>query len=239
MARHSKWHKVRQFKGAIDAKRAASFTKLAHEITVAIERAKKASMTRDTIERAVQRGAGGSGEGQLESPVYEAYAPGGTALIIECVTDNKNRSTNDVKHLVTKAEGTLASAGSVTYLFDRVGVVSVGAGFPRPGSAGMPEGAETAPLPENVELLLIDAGATDIVPTDEGFDIRCLPSDLAAVADAVGAIHELPLHIDSAEFEWIPKATVETDETTGLAVSELIDQLDSLDDVSRVYSNLA
>lgn len=240
MARHSKWHKVRQFKGAIDAKRAASFTKLSREITVAvkekgadvatnvrlkvaIERAKKASMTKDTIERAVQRGAGGSGEGQLETPTYEAYALGGTALVIECVTDNKNRSTNDVKHLVTKAGGTLASTGAVTYLFDRIGVVRVDGGLP-------------SDRREALELAFIEIGATDIVDDETGTDIRSAPSDLAAVASAVQA---QGLTIESADFEWIPKVTVETNEETGLVVAELIDDLESLDDVSHVYSNLA
>ncbi|MFZ2803801.1 MAG: YebC/PmpR family DNA-binding transcriptional regulator [Patescibacteria group bacterium] len=240
MARHSKWHKVRQFKGAIDAKRAASFTKLSHEITVAvkekgpdvatnvrlkvaIERAKKASMTKDTIERAIQRGAGGSGEGQLESPIYEAYAPGGTALVIECLTDNKNRSTNDVKHMVAKAGGTLASSGAVTYLFDRVGVVRIVPAIP-------PDRRDEA------ELSLIDAGTADIVHDEEGTDVRCVPSGLGQVADAA---QKLGFTVDSAEFEWIPKITIETDEATGLAVSELIEQLEALDDVSRVSSNLA
>lgn len=240
MARHSKWHKVRQFKGAIDAKRAASFTKLAREITVAvkekgpdpatnvrlkvaIERAKKASMTKDTIERAIQRGAGGSGEGQLESLTYEAYAPGGTALIVECVTDNRNRATNDVKHLVTKAGGTLASGGSVTYLFDRFGVVRIVPAVP-------------AEKRDDAELALIDAGASDILHDEDGTDVRCAPSDLAAVADAA---QKLGFAVDSAEFEWVPKTTVETDEATGMAVSELIENLEALDDVSRVSSNLA
>lgn len=138
MARHSKWHKVRQFKGAIDAKRAASFTKLAREITVsvkekgpdpamnarlrvAIDRAREASMPKDNIERAIKRGAGGTGEAELETLTYEAYAPGGTALIIECLTDSRNRATNDVKHLVTKAGGSMAGTGAARYLFDRVG----------------------------------------------------------------------------------------------------------------------
>jgi YebC/PmpR family DNA-binding regulatory protein len=119
MARHSKWHKVRQFKGAIDAKRSASFTKLAREITVAarekggdptmnahlraaVDRARAASLPRDNIERAIQKGVGGGAEGHIESLTYEAYAPGGTALIIECLTDNRNRTANDVRHLVTK-----------------------------------------------------------------------------------------------------------------------------------------
>jgi YebC/PmpR family DNA-binding regulatory protein len=138
MARHSKWHKVKQFKGAIDSKRAASFTKFAREITVAakekgadpnmnarlrtaIERAREASMPRDSIERAIQRGVGGTGEAQLETLTYEAYAPGGTALIIECLTDSRNRATNDVKHMVTKAGGTMAGSGAARYLFDRAG----------------------------------------------------------------------------------------------------------------------
>jgi YebC/PmpR family DNA-binding regulatory protein len=240
MARHSKWHKVRQFKGAIDAKRAASFTKLAREITVAvkekgadpatnvrlkvaIDRAKKASMTRDTIERAIQRGTGGSGEGQLETPTYEAYAPGGTALIIECVTDNKNRSTNDVKHLVTKAGGTMAQSGSVTYLFDHVGVVRI--------SGELPEDRREA-----LELAFIDAGATDIRTDENGVDVHCAPANLAHLADAVQAAS---LPIESAAFEWIPKVFVETDEAIGMTVAELIDDLEALDDVSHVYANMA
>lgn len=238
MARHSKWHKVRQFKGALDAKRAASFTKLAREITVAarekggdvstnvrlkvaIDRAKKASMTKDTIERAVQRGAGGGTEGQLETLTYEAYAPGGTALVIECVTDNRNRTANDVKHLLSKNGGTLASAGAVTYLFDRLGVVTVGS------MADLPHRDE-------LELSLIDAGATDILSDEEGADIRCAPGHLSSVADAA---QKLGLTATSAEFAWIPKITVELDEANGEALAMLVDALEALDDVSRVYTN--
>ncbi len=236
MARHSKWHKVRQFKGAIDAKRSASFTKLAREITVAarekggdpamnarlrvaIERARKASLPKDNIERAVQKGIGGGNEVQIEELRYEAYAPGGTALIIECLTDNRNRSTNDVKHLITKAGGSLASAGSVTYLFERFGVVSVG-----------------MKIEDDIELKLIDGGAMDIVQTDSGCDIRCAPNDLAAVADVV---QTCGLQAESIEFEWVPNVTIETNEETGMVVQELIENIEALDDVSRVYSNLA
>lgn len=240
MARHSKWHKVRQFKGAIDAKRSASFTKLAREISVAardkgsdpmmnvalrvaIDRAKKASLPKDTIERAIQRGAGGTGEGQIESLTYEAYAPGGTALIIECLTDNRNRSANDVKHLLSKNSATLASAGSVTYLFDWFGVVRIGETY--------------APsLPDDTTLNLIDSGASDIVYTEDSTDVRCSPNALAKVAETV---QRSGMPLESAEFEWVPKVLVETNEETGLAVTELIDQLEGHDDVSRVYSNLA
>lgn len=234
MARHSKWHKVRQFKGAIDAKRAASFTKLAREITVsvkekgpdpvmnarlraAIDRAREASMPKDNIERAIKRGAGGTGEAELETLTYEAYAPGGTALIIECLTDSRNRATNDVKHLVTKAGGSLANAGSVTYLFDHVGIVR-------------------APVGTYDELALIDAGASDILVDGDRIEVRCAMNDLSKVADAVVKQGLAP---DTIEFQWIPKTLVETNEEDGTAVAELIDQLEEHDDVSRVFSNLA
>lgn len=240
MSRHSKWHKVRQFKGALDAKRSASFTKLAREITVAarekggdpamnarlrvaIERARKASMPKDNIERAVQKGAGGGTDSQIEQLRYEAYAPGGTALIVESLTDNRNRATNDIKHLITKSGGSLASTGAVTYLFDRFGVVRVEPVIP-PAKR------------DELELALIDAGATDILHDDEGTDIRSAPNDLSAVADAA---QQAGLNAESIEFEWIPKITVETSEETGMQIQELIEQLEALDDVSRVYSNLA
>lgn len=240
MARHSKWHKVRQFKGAIDAKRSASFTKLAREITVAtkekgadpvmnarlrvaIERARKASMPKDNIERAIQKGMGNGADVQIEELRYEAYAPGGTALIIECLTDNRNRTTNDIKHEVTDAGGSLAGSGAVTYLFDRFGVVRV----TPPLSSGQRD---------EMELALIEAGANDIVHDEEGTDIRTAPQDLAALADAV---QRLGLIAESIEFEWVPKMAIETDEETGMAVQGLIEALETLDDVSRVYSNLA
>lgn len=240
MSRHSKWHKVRQFKGAIDAKRSASFTKLAREITVAarekgadpemnaglraaIERARAASLPKDNIERAIQKGVGGAGEGQIDSLTYEAYAPGGTALIIECLTDSRNRTANDVKHLLSKNGGTLAMAGAVTYLFDRVGVVRFA--------------AKIAPsLRDEQELMLIDAGASDVLDQEEGTEVRSAPNDLAQVAQAVTKLDYKP---DVVEMEWIPKTLIETDETTGMAVAELIELLEEHDDVSRVYSNLA
>lgn len=237
MSRHSKWSKVKQFKGAIDAKRSASFTKLAREITVAvkekgsdpdmnarlrvaIERAREASMPKDNIERAIKRGAGETGEAELESLAYEAYAPGGTALIIECLTDNRNRSTNDVKHLVTKAGGSMAGTGAVAFLFDHVGVVRA------PGSS----------VSDEQELELIDAGATDVICDGDYLEIHCIQNDLARVAEAM---KKLGFVADTVEFQWIPKTLIETDEATGMLVSDLIEQLEALDDVSRVFSNLA
>lgn len=240
MSRHSKWHKVRQFKGAIDAKRSASFTKLGREISVAarekgadpgmnvrlrvaVERARKASMPRENIERAIQKGAGGGAEGQLDVLTYEAYAMGGTALIVECLTDNRNRSANDVKHLLSDHGGTLAASGSVTYLFDRFGVVVVAGALP-------------SDRHDEIELALIDAGATDVIEQDDTVEIRCAPNDLAKVTDAV---QSQGLIIDSSEFEWIPKILVETTEEVANEVAALIDELEEYDDVSKVSSNLA
>ncbi len=240
MARHSKWHKVRQFKGAIDAKRSASFTKLAREITVAarekgadpemnaglraaMDRARKASLPKDNIERAIQKGVGGAGEAQIETLTYEAYAPGGTALIIECLTDSRNRTANDMKHLLSKNGGTLAMAGAVTYLFNRVGVVR----FP---------GAISVAQKDEQELAFIEAGASDVIQLDEALEIRSAPNELTQVAQVVTRLGYAP---DVVEMEWIPKTLIETDEQTGTAVAELIELLEEHDDVSRVYSNLA
>ncbi len=240
MARHSKWHKVRQFKGAIDAKRSASFTKLAREITLAvrekgadpdmnaglraaIDRARKASLPKENIDRAIQKGAGGAGEAQIETLTYEAYAPGGTALIVECLTDSRNRTANDVKHLISKSGGSFAASGAVTYLFDRFGVVRVPNALP-------------AHRRDELELAFIDAGALDILDEEAATEIRCAPSDLARVADV--AVKE-GFSPDTVEMQWIPKNLVETDEETGTSVAELIELLEEHDDVSRVYSNLA
>ncbi len=238
MSRHSKWHKVRQFKGAIDAKRSASFTKLAREITVAvkekgsdpgmnvrlrvaIEHAKKASMPRENIERAVARGSGGGTEGQLESLMYEAYAPGGTALIIECVTDNRNRTAGDVKHLLSKHGGTLAAPGAVTYLFERQGVVRVASSLPTDRR-------------DEVELALIEAGAEEIKSDADGIMILSAPHDLAHIAEAA---QQLGLAIETADMEWLPRVTVDIDEASGTSLETLLEVLEDLDDVARVYSN--
>ncbi len=240
MARHSKWHKVKQFKGAIDAKRSASFTKLGREIAVAarekgadpevnarlraaIQKARETSMPKENIERAIQKGSGSGTEGFIETLTYEAYAPGGTALVIEALTDNRNRTANDVKHLLSKNGASLAMTGSVTYLFDRVGVIRIQKGFP-------------SAQRETCELAVIDAGATHIIDDEGVIELHTHPNELGSLAVAVVA---LGCKTDTAEFQWVPKALVETDEHVGMQVTELIEQLEEHDDVSRVFSNLA
>ncbi len=192
-------------------------------LRAAVERARAASLPKDNIERAIAKGVGGGAEGQIESLTYEAYAPGGTALIIECFTDNRNRTANDVKHLLTKNGGTLAASGAVTYVFDHIGVVRA------PGSLPKDKYDES-------ELALIDAGATNILEEEGAIEIHSTIHDLAHVADAVVS---LGLKADTVEFQWLPKTLVETDEATGTAVAQLIEILEENDDVSRVWSNLA
>lgn len=241
MSGHSKWHKVRQFKGAIDAKRSASFTKLAREITVAarekgaepefnfqlrvaIDRAKKGLMPKDNIERAIKRGTGeGGSEGSLETPTYEAYGPGGSALVIECLTDNRNRSVADVKTILSKNGGRFADPGSVTHQFDRYGIVRIEDGIPGDNR-------------EDIELELIDAGAIDITNEENDVEIKTSTNDLMRVAEAA---ERLGRKVASAKMEWVPKIPIDVEEDVGMKVEELIETLEENDDVSCVYSNLA
>lgn len=247
MSGHSKWSKVKQFKGAIDAKRSANFTKLAREIEItvkekgpdpgmnfmlrmAIDRARAGNMPKDSIERAISRGSGAGGEVQVESLRYEAYGPGGSGLIIECLTDSHNRTANDVKHILSKNGGTLAAPGAVAFQFDHKGVV------------------RTATIQKDkrdeVELALIDAGAEDI-RDEEGMPDEALakvgettiisaPADLAKVNEAAS---KAGLRVSSAEFEWLPKMTVSLDQTAGEAIAKLIEALEENDDVSSVFTN--
>jgi len=250
MSGHSKWSKVKQFKGAIDAKRSANFTKLAREIEVAvrekgsdpgmnfrlrmaIDRARAGNMPKDSIERAVTRGAGAADGVQLEALRYEAYGPGGAGLVIECLTDSHNRTANDVKYLLSKNGGTLAASGSVAFQFDHKGVVRV---------AGLPQDKK-----DEVELSLIDAGAEDI-KDEEGLPanatpqalqagetlIICATSDLAKVSDAAA---KTGLVVSSSEFEWLPKVTVALDEANGQVIAKLIEALEEHDDVQSVFTN--
>lgn len=237
MSRHSKWSKVKQFKGAIDAKRSASFTKLAREITVAvrekgsdptfnfrlrmaIERAKQGLMPKENIERAIKKGSGeATGEAQIEQLVYEAFGPGGTALVIECTTDNRNRSVADIKHIITKNGGTFANTGAVTHQFSRTGVVRA-----------------KGTLSDDLELALIDAGASDISSEDGELEIKTSPQDLMQVATAAEA---QGLILESAQFEWIPNMPIDASEETGTQTEALIEALEEHDDVNQVYSNMS
>src|SRR6266700_7647711 len=207
MSGHSKWHSIKHKKAIVDARRGQHFTKLARAITVAakegggdpegnpslalaVQKARDASMPKDNIERAIAKGTGeGTDADALESVLYEGYGPGGGALLIEAVTDNRNRTGADVRHVLGKHGGTLGEPGSVSYLFDKKGVVVVAAGR----------------YDEDDLMVAIDAGAEDISIDDDVFEIVSEPSDLTAVR---AALDEAGVAIESAEVAQMPKSRV-------------------------------
>jgi YebC/PmpR family DNA-binding regulatory protein len=236
MSGHSKWASIKHKKAVVDQRRGAQFTKLARAITVAaregggdvegnpslalaVQKAKDASMPKDNIERAIAKGTGeGTDVDALETVLYEAYGPGGVALLIEAVTDNRNRTGADVRHLLGKHGGTLGEPGSVAYLFDKKGVAVVDAGR----------------YDEDDLMVAIDAGAEDIAVDDDVFEITSEPSDLTAVR---AALDEAGIELQSAEVAWVPKTRVPVEEEQAAKLLRLIDALEDNDDVNAVHAN--
>ncbi|WP_457622180.1 YebC/PmpR family DNA-binding transcriptional regulator [Persephonella sp.] len=238
MAGHSKWHNIRHKKAKMDAKRGQMFTKIIREITVAarqgggdpefnprlriaIEKAKKANMPVENIERAIKRGTGELEGVSYEEVVYEGYGPEGVAIIVECLTDNRNRTTGEVRHIFTKHGGNLGSSGCVSFLFEEKGVILV------------PKDKYDE---ETVFEKAIEAGAEDVVTDDEEFyEIRTEPKELYTVKEA---LEKEGLEIEKAELTRIPTTTVEIkDEETATKLMKLLDALEDNDDVQKVYSN--
>ncbi len=236
MAGHSKWANIRHRKAAQDAKRGKIFTKLIREIVVAakegggepennprlraaIDKALSNNMTRDTVNRAVSRGAGGEGDDNMETVIYEGYGPGGTAVMVECMTDNRNRTVSGVRHAFSKAGGNLGTDGSVNYLFDKKGVISYAPGLDE----------------DEVMEVALEGGADDIETGDDGaIDVYTTPADFGAVKDALdGAGYQAA----NAEVTLVPSTKAELDETTAPKLLRLIDTLEDLDDVQEVYHN--
>ncbi len=236
MAGHSKWANIKHRKAAQDAKRGKVFTRLIREIVVAarlgggdvadnprlraiVDKALVANMTRDTIDRAIQRGAGGLEGNDVEELVYEGYAAGGVAILVETMTDNRNRTVAEVRHAFSKYAGNLGTDGSVAYLFDKKGVITFAPGADE----------------EQVMDVALEAGAEDI-ETDEDDSISVYTDErsFGAVVDALRA-HGLPP--DDAEVSMVPSNIVECDEETGEKVIRLIEALEDLDDVQNVYHN--
>lgn len=236
MSGHSKWSTIKRQKGAADAKKANVFTKLANAITVAarggadptmnfqlrlaIDRARSANMPKDNIERATARGAGGPGAASFEEVVYEAYGPGGSAIVIEAATDNRNRTVADIKAALNKFGGKLASEGSVKYLFERKGVISI---------------VNTSSDTGDIELAIIESGADDYGAVDGGYLIFTKPAALEQVKKNLEA---QGMSIDDAKLSWEPKQTVTLDEEASNKVVKMLGMLDGLDDVVSVASNL-
>lgn len=235
MAGHSKWANIKHRKAAQDAKRGKIFTKLIREITTsarlgdadpannprlraAVAAALTGNMTRDTINRAIQRGAGGGDGEQLETIVYEGYGPAGSAVMVECLTDNRNRTVAEVRHAFSKCGGNLGTDGSVAYLFSKKGLLTF---------VGVDEDA--------LMDAALEAGADDVVTEEDGtIEVYTTPNDFGTVLDGLEAAGFKP---QSAEVTMIPSTEAELDAETAPKLMRLIDMLEDLDDVQEVYHN--
>jgi YebC/PmpR family DNA-binding regulatory protein len=238
MSGHSKWSSIKHKKGAADAKRGQLFTKLTRALIVAakdggpdpaanlalqnaIEKARAASMPKDNIERAIARGSGtGADAAAYEHISYEGYGPGGVAVYVDVLTDNRNRTAGEVRHIFARHDGNLAESGAVAWLFERKGVVLVDAG---------------STDEDELTLAAADAGAEDVAEEGSSFEVTCAPEDLHAVREGLEAAG---IAVTDAEVTMLPKTTVAVeDETVARKVLRLIDGLEENDDVQDVYAN--
>lgn len=238
MSGHSKWATTKHKKAIIDARRAKSFAKLIKNIEVAaklggadmsgnptlvdaVQKAKKTSVPNDNIDRAIKRGAGLTGDSiEYLTIMYEGYGPNGVALLIECLTDNKNRAAAEVRTAMTRNGGNMADPGSVAYNFNRKGVIRVSA------QSGVDE--------DTILAAVLEAGAEDVETLGDSFEIISEPQDLVTVRESLQAAG---IDYDSADAEFVPNLEVEVDAETARKVFKLIDGLEDLDDVQNVYSN--
>ena len=236
MAGHSKWAGIKHKKAIVDARRGKLFTKLARAITVAakegggdpdgnpslalaIQKAKDASMPKDNIERAIDRGTGAGADAEsYEAILYEGYGPGGVALLIEALSDNRNRTGSEVRHMLTKHGGNLGEPGSVAYLFDKKGVIVV----------------DATRYTEDDLMPAIEAGADDIAVDEDVFEVLTEPADLTAVREA---LEQAGIAMQSAEVAWQPKTRVPLEEDVAGKLMKLIDALEDNDDVNAVNAN--
>jgi YebC/PmpR family DNA-binding regulatory protein len=235
MAGHSKWANIKHRKAAQDAKRGKVFTKIIREIVVAakaggpnpednptlravVDKALGSNMKRDTIDKAIARGAGTGEEDNYEAATYEGYGAGGIAVLVECLTDNRNRTVAEIRHAFSKRGGNLGTDGSVAYLFTRTGQIS------------FEQGDE-----DQVMDVALEAGAEDVVTNDDGsIDVSTAFEDFLSVKDAMVAAGLMP---DHAEVTMLPSVLVELDKDGAEKAMGLIDMLEDLDDVQNVYTN--
>lgn len=236
MAGHSKWSNIKHRKAGQDAKRGKVFTKIIKELTIAardgganlednpglrtvVDKAKAADMPKDTIERAIVRGAGGEDGAELMELTYEGYAPGGVAVLVQTMTDNRNRTVAEVRHAFSKGGGNLGTDGSVAYLFSQKGQMHI------------PDVVDEDTIME----MALDAGAEDVEVNDDGsFEIITDPAELNAVRSELIAGEITP---ESAEVAMIPSTYIGLDADTGEKVLKLLDMLDDLEDVQNVFTN--
>jgi len=236
MSGHSKWSSIKHKKGAADAKRGKLFTKLARAITVAardggpdpegnpalataVQKARDASMPKDNIQRAIDRGSGvGADAAAIESILFEGYGPGGAAILVEALTDNRNRTSADVRHAFSKHHGNLGEPGSVAWIFEKRGVVVV----------------DGERYDEDDLIVAIDAGAEDVREDGDQLRVLCEPADLGAVREA---LEGSGVEIESAEVTMEPKNTVMVKGTDAEWLLKLVDALEEHDDVNEVHAN--
>lgn len=236
MAGHSQFKNIMYRKGAQDAKRARRFARLAREISVAakagapdpamnprlrtaVAAARAANMPRDNIERAIRKGAGGGDGADFEEMRYEGYGPGGVAVIVEALTDNRNRTAAELRAAFSKHAGSLGETGSVAFMFDRLGAIRYGAG---------------AADAEALFDAAVEAGADDVESGDDGHEVRCRPEAFNDLRDALEARFGEP---DSARLEWIPGSTVPVGEDKAESLFRMLETLDENDDVQSVSAN--
>jgi YebC/PmpR family DNA-binding regulatory protein len=236
MSGHSKWSTIKRQKGAVDAKRGALFTKLTRDIIVAakqgipdpevnfrlrlaVQKARENNMPNDNIKRAIEKAAGGGDESQLEQIFYEGYGPGGTAVLVEALTDNRNRTVAEVRHAFDRGGGSMGESGSVAWQFEMKGVINVDS-----------DGAD----PEELALEAMEAGADDFRIEGETLELLTDPSALEEVKNTLDAAGR---KVSGAEVSMVAKVTVELDEHKATQTLKLLDRLEDLDDVQRVYSN--
>ena len=238
MSGHSKWHNIQAKKGKADEARGAIFTKIGREIAIAVRdgganpesngklrdviaKAKANNMPNDNIQRSIKKASGELSNVTYEQITYEGYAPGGVAIIADCITDNRNRTASDVRHCFAKHGGNLGTSGSVSFMFDEKGVLVV------ERTPGMDE--------DEMMMMALEAGAEDVKAEADVFEIYTAPNDFSAVREA---LEQQGLTFLSAEVDKIPQNTVAvTDEDTILKIQKLLDMLEENDDVQNVYHN--
>jgi YebC/PmpR family DNA-binding regulatory protein len=237
MSGHSKWAQIKRQKGANDAKRGQLFTKLGREITIAardgggdpvanfrlrlaVQKARENNMPMENIDRAIKRGTGGGEGAALEEITYEGYGAGGAAIMVQAMTDNRNRAAGDIRSVFSRNGGNLGESGCVAWIFDSKGVISID-----PGEMD----------PDELALMAIDAGAEDVQVEDGSVEVYTEPSEMEKVRQS---LEQSKLAINNAEVSLVPKTTLDADARTTAQVMRLIERLEELDDVQRVYANV-
>lgn len=237
MSGHSKWSQIKRKKGVADVKRGAVFTRLGREISLAaregggdqtanftlrlaVEKARGQNMPKENIERAIKRGTGELNEGgQLEDAIYEGYGPGGTALLVQVLTDNRNRTASEVRHMFTRGGGNLAASNAVAWMFEKKGIIAI----------------ENVKNADDLALELIDAGADDVKVDGSLVEAYSAPEQLRAFREA---LEKKKIPITSAELAWISKNPAEVTDEQAVSTLKLMESLEEHDDVQKVYTNV-